>query len=80
LKDDRQNEESKKLKARKDNLYPGMEIKKKSSPKSKGETLNLFDLCMEAHPEGESWASNSQRRTLMLGEKRDSYGVSQTTL
>jgi hypothetical protein len=57
-----------------------MEIKNKSSPKSKGETLNLFDRCMEAHPEGESWANNSQRRTLMLGEKRDSYGVSQTTL
>lgn len=80
MKDDQRNEFSKQLKARKDNLSPGMEIKKKSSPKSKGETLNLFDRCMEAHPEGESWANNSQRRTLMLGEKRDSYSVSQTTL
>ena len=65
MKEDQRNEVSKQLKARKDNLSPGMEIRKKSSLKSKGETFNLFDYNIETPPESESKASNSQDREVM---------------
>lgn len=62
MRDDQRNEVSKQLKAGKDNLSPGVEIRKKSPSKPKGETFNLFDYNIEAPPESESKTSNSQDR------------------